>query len=153
MSLPRIGDKAPDGPLVGPDGNVVPLSSFRGRRVAIFFYPGDFTPGCAIQLHGASADKDIFADAGIAVIGVNPGSPERHSAFGAKIGLCFPLYADPDAALAKAFGATRILLGKTLVRRTVAGLDADGRIAFLKTGFPKTADIVKAFGGKPKARH
>lgn len=153
MPSPRIGDLAPDGTLVGPDGKAVALSSFRGRRLAIFFYPGDFTPGCAIQLRGVSADKDLFAAAGITAVGANPGSPERHAAFGAALGLCVPLYADPDAALAKALGATRTLLGKALVRRTVVGIDADGRIAFLKTGFPKTADIVKALGGKPKTRH
>jgi peroxiredoxin Q/BCP len=153
MHTPRVGDVAPDGTLVGPDGKAVPLSSFRGTPLAIFFYPGDFTPGCAIQLLGASKDRDAFTAAGIATIGANPGPNERHDAFGTMLGLCFPLYADPNAALAKAFGATRNLLGKTLVRRTVVGLSADGRIAFLKTGFPKTADIVKALGGKPKTRH
>ena len=82
-----------------PTAAIVPLSSFHGRRVADLLLSGDFTPAAPSSCR-ASADKDIFADAGIAVIGVNP---DRRSAIppSARIGLCFPLYADPGAAWRK----------------------------------------------------
>jgi peroxiredoxin Q/BCP len=127
------GDPAPDFTLPDADGNQVSLSSFRGQRVIVYFYPAAMTPGCTKQ---ACDFRDNLADlnqAGIAVLGISPDQPAKLAKFRDKEGLTFPLLSDPDHAVLEAYGAygEKKLYGKTVVGviRSTFVIDADGKIA------------------------
>lgn len=95
MSLPSIGEPAPDFVLPGPDGEVIRLSCFRGQaHVVLTFYPFDFSPICSMQLPGLQAQMQRFNDLNTVVIGVSTDSPHSHRAFAAELGLEFPLLSD-----------------------------------------------------------
>ncbi len=106
----RVGDPAPDIPLTMADGTTIRLGDYRGQSaVVLFFYPKDGTPICTQE---ACAFRDSFADfraAGAEVIGVNSDSAASHRAFATKHSLPFPLVADTDGSVRKAFGAPSIL--------------------------------------------
>lgn len=104
MSL-EVGDKAPDFTLQSDSGEKVKLSSFRGKKVILYFYPEDDTPGCTRQ---ACDFRDNFAaiqGADAIVLGVSPDSVESHVKFKAKYDLNFPLLSDPDHKVAEKYGA------------------------------------------------
>lgn len=104
MSL-EIGDKAPDFTLQSDSGEKVKLSSYRGKKVILYFYPEDDTPGCTRQ---ACDFRDNFAaiqGADAIVLGVSPDSVESHVKFQAKYDLNFPLLSDPDHKVAEKYGA------------------------------------------------
>jgi peroxiredoxin Q/BCP len=126
------GDPAPDFTLNDADGQPVSLSSFRGQRVIVYFYPAAMTPGCtkeACDFRDNLADLD---DAGIAVLGISPDPPSKLAKFRDKEGLTFPLLSDPDRAALEAYGAfgEKKLYGKTTVGviRSTFVVGADGRI-------------------------
>jgi len=121
----RVGDPAPDIPLTMADGTTIRLGDYRGQSaVVLFFYPKDGTPICTQE---ACAFRDSFADfraAGAEVIGVNSDSAASHRAFAAKHSLPFPLVADTDGSVRKAFGAPSIL--GFVPGRTTYVIDKDG---------------------------
>jgi peroxiredoxin Q/BCP len=126
------GDPAPDFTLPDADGHQVALSSFRGQRVIVYFYPAAMTPGCTKQ---ACDFRDNLTDlnrAGIAVLGISPDSPAKLAKFREKEGLTFPLLSDSDHAVLEAYGAygEKKLYGKTTVGviRSTFVIDADGKI-------------------------
>jgi peroxiredoxin Q/BCP len=97
------GDKAPAISLPDQSGTTVKLSSFKGRKVLVFFYPKADTPGCTTQACGM---RDILGDIGdTAVLGISPDKPAKQAKFDEKYGLGFPLLADEDHAVADAYGA------------------------------------------------
>lgn len=101
----KVNDPAPSFALPDQDGKVVELASFRGRKVLVYFYPKDDTPGCTKE---ACSLRDGFSDLeslGLAVLGISPDSPESHAAFAAKYRLPFRLLSDPDHAVLEAYGA------------------------------------------------
>ena len=96
------GDKAPAITLDDQDGNAVKLSSFKGRKVLVYFYPKADTPGCTTQ---SCALRDISGDVGdTAILGISPDAPEKQKKFDDKYSLGFPLLADTDHAVAEAYG-------------------------------------------------
>ena len=96
------GDKAPAITLDDQDGNAVKLSSFKGRKVLVYFYPKADTPGCTAQACGL---RDIAPQLGdTAVVGISPDKPAAQKRFDDKYSLGFPLLSDPDHAVAEAFG-------------------------------------------------
>jgi peroxiredoxin Q/BCP len=96
------GDRAPAFALVDQSGAKVRLSSFKGRKVLVYFYPKADTPGCTQQACGL---RDILDDIGdTAVVGISPDAPEKQKKFDDKYGLGFPLLSDPDHATAEAYG-------------------------------------------------
>lgn len=113
MSL-EVGDVAPEFALSDQDGQVVRLSALRGRRVFLYFYPRDDTPGCTAQACGFRDAQPTFDAAGGVVLGVSPDSAASHRKFRAKYGLAFPLLVDADHAVAEAYGAwgDKVMLGK-----------------------------------------
>jgi peroxiredoxin Q/BCP len=121
----RVGDPAPDIPLTMADGTTIRLGDYRGQSaVVLFFYPKDGTPICTQE---ACAFRDSFADfraAGAEVIGVNSDSAASHRAFATKHSLPFPLVADTDGSVRKAFGAPSIL--GFVPGRTTYVIDKDG---------------------------
>lgn len=101
----EIGDSAPDFKLQSDSGETVKLSQFKGKKVVLYFYPEDDTPGCTKQ---ACDFRDNFAamqGADTVVLGVSPDSVESHVKFKKKYDLNFPLLADPDHKVAELYGA------------------------------------------------
>ena len=96
------GAKAPAFSLKDQDGATVRLSSFKGRKVLVYFYPKADTPGCTTQSCGL---RDIAGDVGdTAIVGISPDLPDKQKRFDEKYGLGFPLLSDPEHATAEAFG-------------------------------------------------
>ena len=126
------GDAAPDFTLPDADGKDVTLSSLRGQRVIIYFYPAAMTPGCTKQACDFRDSKNDLSDAGYTVLGISPDSPAKLVKFRERDGLTFPLLSDPGLAVLKAYGAygEKMLYGKTSVGviRSTFVIDADGKV-------------------------
>ena len=131
---PDIGDQLPDIAMTLADGGIVRPSDFAGRKLVIFFYPKDDTPGCTTENQDFSALAGEFAAAGVAVLGVSKDTPARHQKFIAKYALTVPLASDAaEGGLSDALGfwAEKLNYGRSymgMVRSTLL-VGADGRIA------------------------
>ena len=127
------GMKAPDFALSDKDGNIVRLSDFAGKKVVLYFYPKDNTPGCTRQACAFAAAYDEFARKNAVVIGVSRDGAPSHTKFAEKYNLPFILLSDPDHAVTEAYGAwqEKKLYGKVsmgVVRSTFV-IDEHGSIA------------------------
>ncbi|MCU1357600.1 MAG: bcp [Acidimicrobiales bacterium] len=99
---PAAGDRAPAFNLADQKGDKVRLSSFKGRKVLVYFYPKADTPGCTTQACGL---RDVAADIGdTVVLGISPDAPAKLAKFDEKYGLGFALLSDPEHATAEAYG-------------------------------------------------
>jgi peroxiredoxin Q/BCP len=112
-------------------GDLVRLSSFKGRKVLVFFYPRALTPGCTTQACGL---RDIAGDVGDTVIvGISPDTPEKQAQFDEKHGLGYPLLSDPDHKVAEAYGVwgEKSLYGRKFmgIIRSAFLIDEKGKIA------------------------
>ena len=128
----KIGDKAPDFTLKDKNGNDVSLSSFRGKRVVIYFYPKDNTPGCARQACAFAGLYSEFQKQNVEVIGISKDSVASHVKFAEKYNLPFILLSDPELSAIEAFGVwqEKKLYGKVSmgVVRTTFIIGPDGNI-------------------------
>jgi peroxiredoxin Q/BCP len=128
----EAGQAAPDFKLQNDTGETVELSALRGKPVVLYFYPKDDTPGCTTQACGIRDAWGEFERAGAVVLGVSPDSVDSHEGFKSKFDLPFALLADPDHAVAEAYGAwgERTNYGRTYegVLRTTFVIDADGKV-------------------------
>jgi peroxiredoxin Q/BCP len=127
------GDTVPDIALETPDGGTVKPSDFRGRKLVLFFYPKDDTPGCTTENKDFSALAGEFDKAGVALLGVSKDPPKKHQKFAAKHGLIAPLASDaPENGLADALGiwAEKSLYGRKYMgmERTTYLIDDQGKI-------------------------
>ena len=105
-----VNQTAPDFVLPGADGTPLELSSLRGRKVVLFFYPRDDSPVCTVQ---ACAFRDAYEElttAGAEVVGVSSDSAESHRRFAANRELPFPIVSDPDDAVRRLYGASSSML-------------------------------------------
>ena len=132
--LPAAGDAMPDIALEGPEGTSVRPSDFRGRKLVVFFYPKDDTPGCTVENIDFSSMARDFDKADTALLGVSKDPPAKHAKFTAKHGLSAPLASDSlENGLADALGIWTIksLYGRKFLgmERTTYLVDRDGRIA------------------------
>jgi thioredoxin-dependent peroxiredoxin len=141
------GDPAPDFTLSDADGQPVSLSSFRGRRVIVYFYPAAMTPGCTTQ---ACDFRDNLAELngqGITVLGISPDQPAKLARFRDRDGLTFPLLSDPDRAVLQAYGAygEKKLYGKTTVGviRSTFVIGADGKVEKALYGVKATGHVAR----------
>ena len=132
MAKLEAGDGAPPFALTDQHGDTVRLEDFRGRRLLVYFYPEADTPGCTTQSCDVRDHRQELAGLGVDVVGISPDVPEDQLAFDEKFSLGFPLLADPDHAVADAWGAwgEKKLYGKVSVGliRSAFLVDADGRI-------------------------
>ena len=126
------GDLAPNFTLCDKDGREHSLSDFRGKRVVLYFYPRDNTPGCTRQACAFAAAYEGFRELGVEVIGISRDGIDSHRRFAEKYNLPFILLSDPDMVAIKAYGVLgeKKLYGKTSlgVIRTTFIIDAEGRI-------------------------
>jgi len=141
------GDEAPDFTLPDADGNKVSLSSFRGQRVIIYFYPAAMTPGCTKQACDFRDSLSSLAAAGLAVIGISPDGPAKLAKFRDKEGLNFPLLSDADRDVLSAYGAygEKMMYGKTTVGviRSTFVVGPDGKLEQAQYGVKATGHVAR----------
>jgi thioredoxin-dependent peroxiredoxin len=129
----EAGQEAPDFTHADQDGEELTLSTLRGETIVLYFYPRADTPGCTTQACGIRDRDADYGAAGARVIGVSPDEPEDLKRFAGKYRLGFTLLADPDHAVADAYGSwgEKSMYGKKylgMLRNTFI-IDAAGRIA------------------------
>ena len=144
------GDTAPAFALDDADGARVSLEDYRGRNVVVYFYPKAATPGCTTEACDFRDNLSSLDAAGYSVLGVSPDEVADIRAFSEAEGLTFPLLADTDAAVARAWGvwgektvgdrtfdgvirSTFVLDGDGVVQRAEYGVEATGHVARLRT--------------------
>jgi peroxiredoxin Q/BCP len=125
------GDRAPAFNLSDQQGNKIRLSSFKGRKVLVYFYPKADTPGCTTQACGL---RDIAGDIGdTVVLGISPDAPAKLAKFDDKYGLGFALLSDPDHSAAEAYGSwgEKSMYGKKYmgIIRSAYLVDEKGRVS------------------------
>lgn len=133
---PGVGDAFPDIAMTAPDGGAVKASDFAGKKLVVFFYPKDDTPGCTTENKDFSALYADFAAAGVAVLGVSKDPPKKHVKFAEKHGLTAPLASDAEeGGVSDALG---IWTEKSMYGRTYMGME---RTTYLVDGNGKIAQI------------
>jgi len=150
MSIPEVGDRAPDFTLPGTtlhagtriDGEYA-LAAAIGRPVVLAFYPGDATPRCTAQLCSYQEELDDFVELGAVVWGISPQALDSHEAFARGASLTFPLLSDTSGDVVRAYGVQAPGIG---LRRSVFVVDADGVVRWRHVGlvglrFPRAATI------------
>ena len=131
---PTLGDALPDIALTALDGSAIRPSDYAGRKLVLFFYPKDDTPGCTTENKDFTALAGDFAAAGVALLGISKDTPEKHAKFIAKHGLTVPLASDSaEGGLSDALGiwTEKLNYGRAYMGmvRTTLLIGADGRIA------------------------
>ena len=128
----ETGMKAPDFSLLDKDGNTVRLSDFQGKKVVLYFYPKDNTPGCTRQACAFAASYAQFKTQDVIVIGISKDSVASHQKFAQKYDLPFILLSDPELQAIQAYGVwqEKKLYGKVSMRvvRTTYIIDEQGHI-------------------------
>lgn len=132
---PRPGDPAPDFSCAATDGSTIRLKDFRGRKLVLYFYPMDDTPGCTAQACSLRDFNRDIAAKGAAILGVSSQDEASHKKFTSKHKLNFPLLADTGRSVAKAygvagsglFGVARALTGMN--ERVTFIIDEKGKVA------------------------
>ncbi|MBM6549978.1 thioredoxin-dependent thiol peroxidase [Marinomonas ostreistagni] len=131
MSL-TIGQPAPDFESKDQDGNPIKLSDFRGKKVILYFYPKDSTPGCTAQACNLRDHYQELTDAGYVVLGISPDSEKRHQNFIKKQELPFTLISDEDKSVHELYGTWQLkkFMGKEYMGtvRTTFIIDESGNL-------------------------
>ena len=144
---PAPGEPAPAFEGVATDGSRVSLAGYRGRKLVLYFYPRDDTPHCTQQACSLRDHAADFAQRGAAVLGVSTQAESSHQAVTAKYRLNFPLLADRDGKVARAYG---VMGGGGLVSRLKAALGLADRVTFVIDADGRVAHVI----GKPDvSRH
>jgi peroxiredoxin Q/BCP len=143
----KKGDDAPDFEAQDADGTTWRLSDLRGKKVILYFYPADDTPGCTREACDFRDSLSDFTDAGYIVLGASPQGAESHKEFSEKFKLNFPLLVDEDMALAKTFGTAGVF-GKfenipLMVQRSTFVIDENGRIEQALYGVSSRSHVEK----------
>ena len=129
----NVGDTAPDFEVLSDTGETVKLSDFRGKKVILYFYPKDDTPGCTTQSCGFRDNYPVIEEKNAVVLGVSPDGVKSHQKFKTKFNLPFILLADTDHAIAEAYGVwgEKSMMGKKYmgIIRSHFVIDEAGRIA------------------------
>jgi len=148
----KEGDSAPDFTTKNQNGDEVKLSDLKGKRVVLYFYPKDDTPGCTKEACSLRDSFASFEEKGIKVLGVSNDDEKSHRKFISKYSLPFDLLADTDKSLVNAYGVygEKNMYGKKYmgINRTTFLIDEDGKIAkiFNKVKVDEHADeVLEAF--------
>lgn len=127
-----VGEKAPDFTLPASNGKNISLSDYKGKKVVLYFYPKDMTPGCATQACDFRDYMKEFEEVNTVILGVSPDPLDKHEKFIEKHGLPFPLLSDEEKEVAKMYGVWQLKknFGKEymgIVRSTFL-IDEDGTL-------------------------
>ena len=141
------GDPAPDFTLTSDTGDEVSLSSLRGRKVIVYFFPAAMTPGCTTQACDFSDSLESLRGAGYEVLGISKDSPAKLAKFRERDGLSITLLSDPDKSVHEAYAAygEKKLYGKVVegVLRSTFVVDEDGRIELAQYNVKATGHVAK----------
>lgn len=145
MAKLRVGDQAPDFELPGTGGKTYRLSDYRGRKLILAFYPGDFTVVCTRQFCSYRDEGERIDGLGAKVLGISAQSVDSHERFVKEKSLNVPLLADEDKQVARAYGVT----AGPLVRRAIFVVDEEGvirhqKISLTSLGYESVGDLEKA---------
>jgi len=139
----KIGDPAPEFTVKDQDGKEVKLSDYNGKRVVIYFYPKDNTPGCTVQACNIRDNYSDILKEGIQLFGVSADTEHKHQNFIKKFDLPFPLLADVDRTMMETYGVwgEKKFMGRTFdgIHRTTFALDENHTIVGIIEK-PKTKD-------------
>jgi len=131
MSL-EIGQKAPSFTCTDQDGNTINLGDFAGKKVVLYFYPKDNTPGCTKQACNLRDNYQLLLDKGYVVLGVSADTAKKHQNFIAKYELPFPLLVDTEKEIIEQYGVwvEKSMYGKKYmgIARTTFIIDEEGNI-------------------------
>ena len=128
MAKLNVGDPAPDFSLPGTGDRTYRLSDYRGRKLVLAFYPGDFTAVCTKQFCSYRDQGDKLEGLGADVLGISPQSVDSHERFTEEKRLNVPLLADEDKQVAKAYG----VVAGPMVRRAIFVIDEEGVVRYRK---------------------
>lgn len=128
MAKLSVGDPAPDFELPGTGQRTYKLSDYRGRKVVLAFYPGDFTVVCTKQFCSYRDQSERLDGLGADVLGISPQSVDSHERFTEEKRLNVPLLADEDKSIARAYG----VLAGSMVRRAIFVVDEQGVVRYRK---------------------
>ncbi|HXN16685.1 MAG TPA: peroxiredoxin [Usitatibacter sp.] len=139
MTTPlKAGDPAPQFEGTTTDGTHVSLKDYRGRKLVMYFYPKDDTPGCTKQACSLRDHNQEIAAKGASILGVSTQGEQSHQAFTKKYGLNFPLLADTDGAVGRAYGTlggpgliSKLKSAVGMAERVTFVIDEKGRIAHI----------------------
>ena len=126
---PPVGSPAPEFRLPDQDGKLHSLSEYRGKWVALYFYPKDETPGCTTEACSFRDNVFAFNKEGAVILGISVDDVASHKAFVAKHGLPFTLLADSDKAVTRQYGVLKSYGLFELARRDTFIIDPQGRVA------------------------
>lgn len=128
----KKGDSAPLFDTSDHNGNPISLKGFKGKKVALYFYPKDDTPGCTAQACNLRDNYNLLLSQGYVVLGVSPDGMAKHQKFAAKYNLPFPLIPDSERTIIEAYGVwgPKKLMGRTYdgVHRTTFLINEEGLI-------------------------
>lgn len=128
----KPGDKAPDFTSKDQDGKEIKLSNFKGKKIVLYFYPKDDTPGCTAEACSLRDNYELMQSKGYVVLGVSGDNEAKHKKFIEKYELPFPLIADEDKSVHEKYGTwgEKSMYGKKYMGtlRTTFVIDEDGKI-------------------------
>ena len=116
----NIGDKAPDFTLLTDNGEKVALNELRGKKIVLYFYPKDSTPGCTKEACDFRDQFSVFKKRGVEIFGISKDSVKSHQKFKQKYNLPFTLLVDDKADVCEAYG---VVDKKSLFGKTFLGID------------------------------
>ncbi len=132
MTTPQAGDPAPNFSAPDQTGTLRSLGDYAGKKLVLYFYPKDDTPGCTAEACSLRDNYDALQARGYSILGVSPDPPKKHVEFIDKYQLPFDLLADEDHAVAEAYGCwgPKKFMGREYdgIHRTTFLIGADGRI-------------------------
>jgi peroxiredoxin Q/BCP len=142
----QVGDKAPAVLGVNQDGKEIKLTDFTGKKVVLYFYPKDSTPGCTAQACSLRDNYDELIKAGYEVIGVSADSASSHQKFIAKQNLPFNLIADTDKVLSEKMGTwgEKSMYGRLYMSTLITNTTSNE--SQVKMGMNRTTFIINAYG-------
>ena len=125
----EVGDEAPDFETVDDEGKPFKLSEYKGKKVVLYFYPKDFTPGCTAEACSIRDSYQVFEGAGIPIFGISGGTASVHQKFRGKYQLPFNILMDEDFNIAKLYGtSSKLKVVGVGVKRVTFLIDTDGKI-------------------------
>lgn len=132
MTNLEVGDKAPDFSMGDENGNIISLKDFSNKRLILYFYPRDLTPGCTVESCNLRDNYKGLLEKGFEVLGVSADDEKKHLRFIDKHDLPFHLLADTDRKVLEAYGVwgPKKFMGKEFdgIHRTTFVIDGDGKI-------------------------